>query len=267
MFGKILGRQKTSVGLDVGSNSVKAVELAPSGSKQTLLRVGSATIDQNQENGTSQAIRSALEQAGITSTTVNAAVGGEAVIVRYVQLPKMSEKDLAGAITFEAEKYIPFKRDDVIVDFQILEQEYRYDKEKMRILLAAAKKEVVSEQLSTLSGLGLKAQIVDVESFSIMNCYKYTYPDPDEGTVGLINIGAKKTSVNIIKQGIPFFTRDIAIGGDDISTMIRNRLKGSRDDAERIKIELSAKGEEIFEIAKTVMDRLMAEITLSFNYF
>ncbi|HSE95799.1 MAG TPA: type II secretion system protein GspL, partial [Methylomirabilota bacterium] len=147
------------VGLDVGSSSVKAVELRPSGAEFELVGFGMGQVPPGAVEGgeirqpaaVQQAIRQAIDKGGIHATEAVIGVSGGSVIAKRVTLPKMSEAELGESIRWEAEQHIPFDIDDVNLDFQILRQ----DGPQLEVMLVAVKKGKVQSYADVVEACGL----------------------------------------------------------------------------------------------------------------
>lgn len=235
--------QKATVGLDIGSSIVKAVQLRRSGKGIELEKFGIAEIYPGGDKKAAAesvrelkiaAVRKALQSANISAKQAITAVSGESIIVRYIQLPNMPEDELKNALKWEAEEYIPFHIDEVNIDSVILGK--ADDGGKVDVLLVSAKKELVNEHVDLVRAVGLTPLIIDVDSFAFLNCFEVNYQPNPTDVIALINIGAEITSINIYIGGISRFSRDISIAGDTITTSIQSRLGTSFVEAEEIKI-------------------------------
>ena len=235
--------QKATVGLDIGSSIVKAVQLRRSGKGIELEKFGIAEIYPGGDKKAAAesvrelkiaAVRKALQSANISAKQAITAVSGESIIVRYIQLPDMPEDELKNALKWEAEEYIPFHIDEVNIDSVILGK--ADDGGKVDVLLVSAKKELVNEHVDLVRAVGLTPLIIDVDSFAFLNCFEVNYQPNPTDVIALINIGAEITSINIYIGGISRFSRDISIAGDTITTSIQSRLGTSFVEAEEIKI-------------------------------
>ncbi len=235
--------QKATVGLDIGSSVVKAVQLRRSGKGIELEKFGIAEIYPGGDKKAAAesvrelkiaAVHKALQSANISAKQAITAVSGESIIVRYIQLPDMPEDELKNALKWEAEEYIPFHIDEVNIDSVILGK--AGDGGKVDVLLVSAKKELVSEHIDLVRAVGLTPLIIDVDSFAFLNCFEVNYQPNPTDVIALINIGAEVTSINIYIGGISRFSRDISIAGDTITTSIQSRLGISFAQAEEMKI-------------------------------
>lgn len=239
MFGS-----KSVVGLDIGTNKVKAVQLQKKGQKLVLERIGVADIypDGNRDVPSLQAARSnavkrALEDGKFNAKYCVISVNGESIIVRYIQLPKMPEDELKNALRWEAEEYIPYSLDEVNIDSVILGAA---SDNKVDVLLVCSKKELLNDYIQVARDVNLTPLVVDVDSFAFLNCYEETYQPTPQDCVALVNIGAQTTNINIYSRGTSRFSRDISIAGDTVTNAISQKTGVDQKKAEEIKFLLGA---------------------------
>jgi len=260
------------VGLDIGSNSVKAVELRPMGDDYELVGFGMAQIpygaveggDIKQPPGVQDAIRQALEQGRIQATQAVIGMSGGAVIAKRVTLPKMSEAELNESIRWEAEQHIPFDIEDVELDFQVLRQ----DGPQLEVMLVAVKKGKVKSYAEVVAGAGLTAGVVDIDVFALATQYEHNFPGETE-VVALVNIGHETTNTNILQGGVNVYARDIFVGGRQYATTIAQRFDLSPSDADAL-----VRGKpgqvswaEIEPVLDLVSQELGQEIQRTLDYF
>lgn len=268
--------KKGLLGLDIGSSSIKAVELEL-GKKSTKLKhfgmiplPPEAIVDGAFMDSASivESIRSLVEGLKIKTKNVAVSIAGHSVIIRKINITAMPEMQLEESIKWEAEQYIPFDIEDVNLDFQILDEPAGPD--QMTVLLVAAKKEMINDYTAVIEEAGLHPVIVDVDSFAIENAYNINYESPEDEVVALVNIGAGVMNVNILKGGTSAFTRDISIGGRQITEEIQKRLKMTYEEAEALKIGESgpkAKTGEVEEIIRSTAEQLAIEVRRSLEFF
>jgi type IV pilus assembly protein PilM len=137
-------------------------------------------------------------------------VGGRDVIIKKIQIERVKEQQARELMRWEAEQHVPFDMESVELDFQILDPDGT-DLD-MDVLLVAAKRELVDAKVRLLSDAGLTPAIVDVDAFALHNAFELNHPDAMQGVVALINIGHEITNINIVDNGVPILTRDIAVG-------------------------------------------------------
>src|SRR5258708_8175080 len=217
LFG-FLGGKKTTVGVGMGCGMRRVVVGGHWGSERELVKVGTTEVAADaivegevMDPGiVSEAIRGLLSTAGVKQKKVVTAVGGRDVIVKKIQMDRMKEGDAREVIRWEAEQHVPFDMANVELDFQILDPDA--EGLQMNVLLVAAKRELVENRNGLLAEAGLEAAIVDVDAFAIHTAFALNHPDAMQGVVGLVNIGHEVTNVNILEDGVPVLTRDLAVG-------------------------------------------------------
>src|SRR5262245_6899693 len=264
---------KRTVGLDIGSSAVKVVELDHSGERPSLVRFGNlallpeAIVDGEimDRDVVVDTIAELMESNGISSKDVVTAVSGRAVIVKKIQMDKMSDQEARHAIQWEAEQHIPFDIDDVSLDFQVLNREHH--PEKMDVLLVAAKREMVEARSDLIRAAGLSPSTIDIDSFAVQNAFERNYEPPEGSVTLLLNVGCFITNVNIVKDGVPYFTRDLSFAGNAILEAVQKDLGVDYDEASRI---LADPGEERLEdlqsIVRLVGEELAVGIEKSLSY-
>ena len=272
----LFGKKDTLVGLDIGSRSVKLAEISESKNGLKLKRFGMADIPAGAiEDGAisdpetaAGIIRQLFKSTNVKETNVAVSIGGYSVIVKKINVQTMPEEQLQETIHFEAEQYIPFDISDVNLDFQIL-GENESNPNQMSVFLVAAKKEMVNDYINLVTLAGLNPCIIDVEAFALQNVFEANYDVQDEN-VALIDIGASKTSLNILKGNSSVFMRDVALGCLQINQKIMSLLDCSYDQAELHKFgEPSAKmsGEELRQITTSVVTDWCMEIRRALDFF
>src|SRR5258706_10097531 len=213
-----LGKTKAVVGLDIGSSAVKAVELKASamGYKVVECAIESVPPDSIVDGAiidgaaVADAIRRVFENKAFKTKEVAASLSGNAVIVKKINLPVMTEAELAESIYWEAEQYIPFDIQDVNLDYQILNAGVGAESAgTMDVLLVAAKKEKIADYTGVISQAGRLPVIVDVDAFALQNAYEINYGLEPDAVVVLLNAGASAININIITGDQSVFTPDI----------------------------------------------------------
>lgn len=240
-------KPKTLVGLDIGATSVKAVRINNSAG---IHEVDSFAIEPISQNDLKAAIANCLNNAGMETKFVNTSVSGQGVVIRYVLMPKMTLSDIKSSISVEADKYFPFPIDDVVMDCCILEE--RPSEGRVFVLVAAAKKDLIEQRLSLLSSLNLEAETIYTDSIAIGNVFNVlgsnfrpeVSPDPATKTsaIAVLNIGGNSSNLNIIKDNIPRFTRDIYMGGIDFTERIGHICGLDMKAAEELKMTPRIRG-------------------------
>lgn len=270
----MLGKKKSLVGLDIGSKEVKAIELTQVGESLKITGFGHAPL--TSPEALKETIADVLRRSGIRTKRVATAVSGRAVIVRYISMMKMSDEELKSALRFEADKYIPFQVDEVVLDCARLPDfsenvQPETDKE-MKVLLVAVKQTLIDEHLQVVQSLGLTPTLIDVDTFALGNAFELNSLhspriEDEEKVVALVDIGSVKTNINIIKNNISYFSREVYLAGNDFTEAISRRFGTDPLEADQLKIHPEGKEESIAESVLPTLDDLGNEIHLSFDYY
>jgi type IV pilus assembly protein PilM len=278
MFG--LRKSKAAVGLDIGSSAVKAVELKPAGKgwKVAALAVEpvppDSIVDGAIIDGTAvaEAIRRVFENnKAFKAKEVAASLSGNAVIVKKISLPVMTDAELAESIYWEAEQYIPFDIQDVNLDYQILDTGRSADsKGTMEVLLVAAKKEKIADYMGVISQAGRVPVVVDVDAFALQNAYETNYGLEPQAVVVLLNAGASAINVNILNGEQSVFTRDISSGGNAYTEAVQKELNVPFESAELLKKGQPVDGvsfDDVKPVLHAMTENVLLEIQKTFDFF
>ena len=272
----MLKKVKSLIGLDIGSSCVKAVELTQVGGDLVITGYGQSEI--LSEKSKADAILDVLHGSSFRTRRVVTAVSGKSVIVRYLTMIQMGPEDLQNAIKFEADKYIPFDVDEVVLDCQKLEdppeigRPGNLNENEMRVLLVAVKRALVDDHVGLIQGIGLTPDVIDVDTFALGNAFGLRSRlsptvERDDRAVALVDIGANKTNVNILQGTTSYFTREIYLGGDDFTSAISKRFSVEAHQAELMKRDSGDNAEEVRQAVMPVIEDLANEVHLSFDYF
>ncbi len=258
-----MARRKNALGLDIGSSSIKLVQLRETKKGIHLVNLSvanlppEAIVDGALMNSSVivETIREMTEKLKLKAKEVALSISGHSVIIKKIGLPAMTQDELDESIKWEAEQYIPFDVNDVYLDYQVLQS--RPEQGQMDVLLVAAKREIVDEYAGIARDAGLEPIVVDVDCFTIQNTFETGYGFPPGETIVLIDIGAAMISINIVANGMTTFTRDINMGGNQYTEELRKRLGISHDQAEAYKTG----GQNADGVVPQEVDRILASVS------
>jgi type IV pilus assembly protein PilM len=281
-MGLFSSESKDLMAIDISSTGIKLIELSHSRAGYALKSFAIVPLPRDAivENmiidsmAVSQGLIDALEQAKPSTRQVALAVSGNAVIIKNISLPTMTEFMLEAEIDVEADQHVPYDIDEVYLDFQIL-GEQEDEPGQMDVVLAACKREIVDDYQLVLSEAGLTTKCVDCSVFALENASEMMGAIPtaskdvadgeSDQAVGLINIGANLINVNIIKNGKMAFVRDQFYGGQNLTEEIQKEHNISYQAAETMKKE------RFHEVSPEAIDRfyvgLTSEIVRSLDFY
>jgi type IV pilus assembly protein PilM len=277
MFG--LSKPKAVVGLDIGSSAVKAVELRPNGKGYRVSAFGVESVPTDSivdgaiidGGAVVTAIQRLFSNNSIKTKEVAASLSGNAVIVKKISLPVMTESELAESIYWEAEQYIPFDIADVNLDYQILDPGTGPDsKGTMDVLLVAAKRDKIADYTGVIAQAGRVAAVVDVDAFALQNAYEVNYGLDAGSVVVLLNAGASAMNINILSGDQSLFTRDISMGGNAYTEAVQKELNLPFERAEMAKKGQPVEGvtfDDVRPVLHAMTENVLLEIHKTFDFF
>jgi type IV pilus assembly protein PilM len=274
MFKKGSGK-KNLVGLDIGSSSVKAVELGKKGSSLQLLNLGFENLQTDtivdgqimELNNVSNVISQIFNEHQIRTNRVCAGVSGHSVIVKNIVLPQMSSEELQESFSWHAEEHIPFDIADVNLDYELTSR----SEDALHVLMAACKSDKIANVKQAIQLAGKQPVIIDVDAFALQNCYEVNYrPRPGE-IVALLNIGAATMNINILNGTRSIFARDASVGGSQYTSLLQRELGLSFEQAEGVKrgmpLPEGTEPRPIQPIIETVSEALALEVKKTVDFY
>ena len=309
-FSRLLSPKIEAVGLEVGTANLKVVELR-AGSPPALATLamrpmppGLVQEDQIVDpQGLADEVKALFDEAGISKRFVVASVGNRQVIIRGINVPKMSLDELDEAIKWEAERYIPFPIDEVVLDYYVLDNPNDVeDGGQLEVVIAAAKLDLVTQQVEYMKLAGLEPVVLDVKPFALLRSLKGamlgdkltksalssdTYTQ--SGEVGVVlEIAATQTTITLVRGDRFILNRNIGVSGDDFTAAIQRSFGLDFDSAEEVKLDygtatiptedeeellnFDAKREQfspsrVYESLRPVLVDLTTEIRRSLEFF
>jgi type IV pilus assembly protein PilM len=285
----LISRKNQLIGLDIGSHSIKLVEIDHTKKGSVLKNVGIAGLPPKAiVEGSirdSQAVISAIRELWgnlrVKNRNVATSISGYSVIVKKMRMSRKAESELEATIQEEAEQYIPFDINDVYLDFDILDtsEERPSDgepggaqgrPEQMEVVLVATKKDIVDEYLALLGLAGLTCVILDVDAFAMQNAFEMGLKGVEpEGCFALVNVGAEELGINAVKKGASLFSRDSFYGGSQITEAIMSEFNVDFQEAERIKLggsQVDRKKRRLEEIFTLVVSDWVREVKRALDF-
>jgi type IV pilus assembly protein PilM len=269
---------KSLVGLDIGSNTVKAIELKPSGKNYRVAAIAVEAVPPDSivdgsiidSGAVTDSVGRVFSTKQFKGKDVAASLSGNSVIVKKITLPVMSESELSESIYWEAEQYIPFDIQDVNLDYQIIDGAKNGDGGTMEVLLVAAKKDKIADYTNVITQAGRSPAIVDVDAFALQNAYEANYGYSANSVVALLNAGASAININILAGAQSVFTRDISMGGNAFTEAIQKELSLPFEAAEDLKKGQNVDGvtyEDARPVLRAMTDNVLLEVEKTFDFF
>lgn len=236
----------TSIGLDIGSSAVRAVQVSfPGRGPATLERVGQVVLppgavvdgEITDVDAVGEALRALWSRYRLRGRKIALGVANQQVIVRQVDLPYLPESELRETLPFTAAEHIPIPVDQAILDLHVLEHYENDEGERFsRVLLVAAQMEMINRLVDVARAAKLEPILIDLQAFALLRSLVGEHvPTPGEGEL-LVDIGAAVTNLVIHEDGAPRFVRILLMGGETITADLVEELGISRDAAEAAKV-------------------------------
>lgn len=263
---------KRLIGLDVGSSSIKAIELTLQGGVPVVTGFAKAEIPQG--GSAAQTLQGLLAGGRFHTKRAVASLAGQDVVVKFIPMMRMSAAEAKSAIRFETDKYVPFELSETQLDCQVLEHAPHGASEgagegQMTVLVAACKTSVVEERVALMTGQGLQPVAIDLDLFALANAYEFSRHQLgicDARAVALVDIGSGRTAINVMSNGETCFSREIQLGGSSMTEAIARRLGVEAGEAEALKRAGANAELDVHAAITPVLEDLVSELNLSLDY-
>ncbi len=291
------GSAQPPVGLDIGTDFARAALVRPTSGGFTLASYGRAAMPFGavvegeivDPEAAGSAISGLWKQFGFRSKEVAIGVANQKVVVRLIDLPFMETAELAGAIQYQAQDYIPIPVEEAILSYEVIgDYMTPADEHMMEVLLVAASRDMINSAVTAVESAGLKLARIDLTAFalvrSLLGMDSQVLPDEESGgATGLIHITSGLTNIVVVEGGVPRFTRVSSLAGKQFTQAIANVMSMTHDEAESLKIQLglpsldgvptTAEGidTEAIAVAQQALERetnrFIAEVRRSLDYY
>lgn len=269
-----LGGGSGAIGLSIGTSSVKIVQLAKKGKGWKLAHFGiiqlpeDAIVNREIVNPVVvvDGIRALANQLRLKNKPVCTSLSGTSLIIKRMQLEVPNPRELEEQVFWEAEQYIPFDLSEVAMDYQVLS---RTKEGMVDVLLVAAKRSVLDSYMSCVNDAGLKPKIVDVDFFALQNLLEANYSTNPAEAVCIVDIGAASTKIVVVHDGVPVFTKDVVLGGRNLTEEIQKHLGLQFNDAETLKVGGSRGNvpQEVAEIIAIMCENFAGEVKRALDFY
>lgn len=253
---QLFKRSKAEVfGLDIGSSTVKIVQLHKDKAGYTVTAASIADIagekeGNNKEANTIKAIQECLESVAVQSQLAVCSICGPEVAVRYFKFPSLAAEEVQGAVLLEAEQVCPFNINDGIVDYQLIPN----GKETRGVLIAATNKEI-KRKSQFAKEAALDCVLMDVDGLALLNCYHESqhHKLQPKRTVAILNVGSSFANLVITGKNTSPLVRDVAYAGGDMAA-----LSTKKDDRGK---------KSNFKLPEKACEKLITDVTNTLRYY
>ena len=280
-----LSEKTPLLAVDIGTHSVKMAQISGSKNKFELMNFSLMPLKEGcivdgviqQPDEVVDTLANMIKAEKIDTKYAVASIAGEAVIIKKIRVPLMTEEELAQNIQKEAEQYIPFDIDDVSIDFQILNTKNNGSEENqnegtMEILLVAVQRDIIESRIDILYDAGLRPAIIDLDVFAMVNAFELGVDlnGREHEAIAVIDLGESFTHLNIMQDGLTAYTRDIPFGGSQCTKKLMTQFELPYKEIAKLKlgeIPSEIKSDEVIEVIVKSFDKILAEVQKSFEFF
>jgi type IV pilus assembly protein PilM len=264
----------TAVGLSIGTSSIKLVELKRTGKTWKLLHFGIVQLPEDaivnreiiNQITVVDSIKTLVSQIKLKNKSVCTALSGTSLIVKKMTVEITSKKEIQDQVFWEAEQYLPFDVQEVVMDYDVIGEPRDH---KVDVMLVAVKGSVLESYIVCVEDAGLRAKLVDVDYFAMQNVFEANYPIRSTESAAIVDIGASSLKISIVHNGVPVFTKDSSIGGKNLTAEIQKNLNLSYFDAETLKIsgQGGAMPQEVGELIHIMCENFSTEIKRAVDFY
>jgi len=267
-FGKKKIKEST-VSVDIGTQYVKIVELAPVAQGYAIKKYKILNLVADGKRflprEISRLIKKSFSDMNIDTSSVKTSVSGKSLIVRHVDLPKMSKKELKTSLRYQADLHIPFDLDEALYDAYVINDAANVQENRMKVIIVALKRKEAEEVLDTIKKSGYGLDLISVDSIALYNAFSHGLTETEKNeTIALVDIGATKTNIHIVDKGASALCREIKFGGIKFTEMLIEGLGVNFDEAEQKKV---AGDDAILSFEMEAFKPLVRDIRASFDYY
>jgi len=260
-------QESTAVAVDLGQSHILVLSLDKRFGKNEISHFRLEPRPGNPAD-VSQRLRGIFKEEGLKTEDVRIALKGQGVVIRVLSFPQLKKEDFASSLQYEAEKYIPFRANEVVLDFQILESNIsRGNAQMMDTLLVAVKQTEIQQCLQTFQAAALQVGVIDISAFALANLVEYLHPEIKDRTVGFLDVGAEISTFGVLSKGKPVFIRDISFGGTDILKLIKRKLGMEENEVISMQKKSAKFSPDVQALIEQGLESFLTELELSLGYY
>lgn len=277
-WGALSRQRRTSVGIDFGAGALKVAQIrwtrqGPRLENYAVVPVPAGLMEEGAIREPAQVaalLQATLSQMGVTQSLVGSCVGGPAILMRYINLPKVPADEMRSAMKFEAPQHLPVPEDQLIYDYTLVPEATGVPEHQMAVFLAGTHKKLVDSFINTMTQAGLKPTAVELDCLALLRALQSIGAVPHSGTTPLVlvDFGEMDTSITIIRYGVPMLTRTIPTGLHHLRTAVVDSLQISMAEAENaLQLRGVRDDPEMAQTVESWMNGLLESIGRSVEFF
>jgi type IV pilus assembly protein PilM len=258
-----------AIGLEIGDGLVKALYVQSTPKTNKLIDFTMVDVNfRDGRQGIVNAIKEVMNRLPLkqkNKTKINISVSGESVMVRDIHWPQMSDEEIRKALKFEVERQVHYKTDEIVFDYYSV-MDKSIAETKTRVILVAAKKDLIENYVSLVESAGYGCGFVEVDTFSLLNCFYVNGPKlPPEKTVAIINVGLEVTNIDIIKGKIVGLTKDAFVAWSNLIDAVPPEMELDFDNVNKLKGLFGS--DDIYELSLFIMNALSNQIRRTLEFY
>ena len=267
------------LGIDISVTAIKLLELARSGNTYRVESYAvealppNSVVDKNISDidAVGEAIGRAVKKSGSKTKNAAAAVAGSSVIIKTIEMPAdLSDNDMESQIQVEADQYIPFPLEEVALDFEVLGQ-VENNPDRVNVLLAASRNEIVDTRVAALELGGLTAKIIDLETFALENTVRLIAQEQlglgEEAVIAVADVGSSVTTFSVLEGMNIVYSREQQFGGAQLTEDIQRRYGLSYEEAGLAKKQGGLPENYVSEVLDPFKDNMASQISRAQQFF
>lgn len=256
------GKSQSILGVDIGTSYIKIAQITH-GQYKVLDTYGIVNVSEQLEGGssesvinqTAQILKTMMTQARVTAKKCIVSLPNSAVFTSVIDMPTMTDEELSAAMKYEAKKYIPMPFADVVLSWSVVSTNEATG--TIKVLLIAVPKQIRESYVKVFDRAGLDLEIIEIEALALIRSL-VTKDAPHNAII--VDIGAKSTGLNIIKNGLLQLTRNVNVGGDTMTDRIAQSLHITQGRAEEFKKAFGlVRSSFVPEAVKPVLETIKGE--------
>lgn len=260
-------KQKNAIGLEIGDGLVKAMHIISSNKENKL--IGFEMVEVNFRDGRQgivNAMKEVLGRLGLKKNDkVNISVSGESVMVRDIHWPQMTNEEIRKALKFEVERQVHYKNDEIVFDYYSV-MDKSIAETKTRVILVAAKKDLIENYSSLIQSSGYKCGFIEVDTFSLLNAFYINGPEvAPEKTIAIINIGLEVTNIDIIRGKIVGLTKDAFVAWNNLVDALPEEVELDFDNVTALKGLMGT--DDVYELVLFIMNALSNQVRRTIEFY
>lgn len=294
-MGPFWGSKKTYVGVDLGGGGLKATELLSEKGRARLFTYGFTErlpdaeplnfVDSPKETG--ELLKKIFQKARISNMKAVAGLPIASVFSSVITVPKGTDKELQDSIQYQARKLIPVPLEEMVLDFRPIAPTVskpaaeasgkpapeqppakKEEPKTVQVLITGASRAMVQKYVTTFKAAGIELESLETEAFGLIR----SLVGKDRSTIMIVDMGAVRTNIIIVENGIPFVTRSLDMGGSSLTKAMAKALGIDVSQAEQMKCDIKSvqslyPGEGLPKIFENVISPLITELRYSMNLY